>query len=111
LKKAQHAIAKYIEVVEALEATELSRTTSQDVLEQPERSRMDNFKPTSEFTWEVGTVDWDLWTCKACKTQVKTGVGRAPGRDHNCNNPPGYAPAEYQGATRAPSGAIYPKRS
>jgi hypothetical protein len=148
LRKAQHAIAKYIEVVEGESALTPAgeAATLDDVMyrERPSRfkdpkewteeeraevaghieqtnpllnqfqtmdifTRLDDLEnaigdlrdhwrganiptpadllttmPSSSFTYEGGTATGDVWTCKACGTEIRASRDTVPGRLHDC---------------------------
>ena len=115
LKKVQHAIAKYIELVE----TGSGLTAAQPWFNPPDEDRK-LFGPMSAgggggsmgpgrvetitydpsgafmhaaavkqtgytgFSYEGGTAEWDLFTCKKCRQEVRVHPNEAPGPLHTC---------------------------
>lgn len=86
LLKAQHAIAKYIEVVREgkIQGAEHIRATNPLLDNLPLPEELLDIMPNMCFVYEGGTAKWDLWTCKYCGTKLTTVVGGAAGRHHDC---------------------------
>lgn len=126
LKKAQHAIQKYIELVEAGKAPEFNPPvedaklfgpgtllrdaikmegpfTQEQIdrgaavlasLKEPPTRGPDAFKAAVAavkqtgyvgFTYEGGSAEWDLFTCRKCRAEVRVGVNENPAGYHICS--------------------------
>ena len=98
LKKAQHAIQKYIEVVSPLgtdpPGVEFPNPPDEDAKLFGPKSGSGH-KPWTEpppfkrtgyigYTYEGGTAEWDLFKCHICRQEVKTAVNGNPAAIHTC---------------------------
>jgi hypothetical protein len=106
LRKAQHFLQKYIEIVEEREQfntpDEDARLfgmqgmnnitgrahpwTSSDAPYDYMPAEVKN-TGYAFFTYEGGTAEWDLFTCKVCRKEVRVGPNENPAEHHTCVPP------------------------
>jgi len=102
LKKAQHAIQKYIELVEGDGVLARKILNSLPTHNPPDEDAKlfgpksgSGHKPWTEpapfkqtgyigYSYEGGTAEWDLFKCHICKKEVKTAVNGNPAAIHTC---------------------------
>ena len=71
LKKARHFIDKYIELCEPKNAEDF----------HPEKVRATGWV---DFVYEGGSLDFDLFTCRKCRTEVRVPPFTDPNIEHQC---------------------------
>ena len=94
LKKARHFLDKYIEVAQAgmvaagrVQPSKEFNSAAEDAALYGPRSGqgMPDVKRSGfqNFTYEGGTAEWDLYTCKTCRQEVRVPANGDPGT-HSC---------------------------
>lgn len=89
LEKAQHFLTKYIEVKKAEQQFNPEPETIPAFLPDTrvQIDLRDQVKETGwvGFVFEGGQSEGDLYTCRKCKQEVRTGLGKNPNDYHECH--------------------------
>jgi hypothetical protein len=88
LEKARHFLDKYIEVVKSAgrewwntDAFDSARLDVQGVDYAAADVKQTGY---TNFTYEGGSAEWDLYTCKSCRKEVRVNPNESPATHHQC---------------------------